>query len=87
MINFNSENQSPHEIIAAEVIQAHKEFWEYKIGSKELENSILDEGNLIVPDLELYIVNLWHFDDKVVPCDPDGITERHQTLNHMTNTM
>jgi predicted acylesterase/phospholipase RssA len=27
-----------------EVIQAHKEFWEYKIGSKELENSILDEA-------------------------------------------
>jgi NTE family protein len=63
-----------------EVIQAHKEFWEYKIGSKELENSILDEGNLIVPDLELYIVNLWHSDDKVVPSDPDGITERHADI-------
>jgi NTE family protein len=63
-----------------EVIQAHKEFWEYKIGSNELENSILDEGNLIVPDLELYIVNLWHSDDKVVPCDPDGITERHADI-------
>jgi NTE family protein len=63
-----------------EVIQAHKEFWEYKIGSKELENSLLDEGNLIVPDLELYIVNLWHSDDKVVPSDPDGITERHADI-------
>jgi NTE family protein len=63
-----------------EVIQAHKEFWEYKIGSKELENSVLDEGNLIVPDLELYIVNLWHSDDKVVPSDPDGITERHADI-------
>ena len=63
-----------------EVIQAHKEFWEYKIGSKELENSILDEGNLIVPDLELYIVNLWHSNDKVVPSDPDGITERHADI-------
>jgi predicted acylesterase/phospholipase RssA len=63
-----------------EVIQAHKEFWEYKIGSKELENSILDEGNLIVPDLELYIVNLWHSDDKVVPSDPDGITARHADI-------
>jgi NTE family protein len=63
-----------------EVIQAHKEFWEYKIGSKELENSVLDEGNLIVPDLELYIVNLWHSDDKVVPSDPDGITARHADI-------
>ena len=40
----------------------------------------IDEGNLIVPDLELNIVNLWHFDDKVVPCDPDGITERHADI-------
>ena len=63
-----------------ELIQAHKEFWEYKIGSKELENSILDEANLKVPDLELYIVNLWHSDDKVVPSDPDGITERHADI-------
>ena len=63
-----------------EVIQAHKEFWEYKIGSKELEDSILDEGNLIVPNLELYIVNLWHSDDKVVPSDPDGIAERHADI-------
>jgi NTE family protein len=63
-----------------EIIQAHKEFWEYKIGSKELENSILDEAYLKVPDLELYIVNLWHSDDKVVPSDPDGITERHADI-------
>jgi NTE family protein len=60
-----------------ETIQAHKEFWEYKIGSKDLENSILDEASLRVPDMELYIVNLWHSDDKVAPSDPDGITERH----------
>jgi NTE family protein len=63
-----------------ETIQAHKEFWEYKIGSKNLEDSILDEASLKVPDLELYIVNLWHSDDKVVPSDPDGITERHADI-------
>jgi NTE family protein len=63
-----------------ETIQAHKEFWEYKIGSKDLEDSILDEASLKVPDLELYIVNLWHSDDKVVPSDPDGITERHADI-------
>src|SRR5215216_5395875 len=38
-----------------ELIQAHKAFWEYKIGSKELENSILEEASFNVPDLELYI--------------------------------
>ncbi len=63
-----------------ETIQAHKEFWEYKTGSKNLEDSILDEASLKVPDLELYVINLWHSDDKVVPSDPDGITERHADI-------
>jgi NTE family protein len=59
-----------------ELIQTHKEFWEYKIGSKELEDSILEEANLAVPDLEIYLINLWHSNDTSVPSDPDGITER-----------
>jgi predicted acylesterase/phospholipase RssA len=59
-----------------ELIQAHKDFWEYKIGSKELEDSILEEASLSVPDLELYIVNLWHSNDDVAPSDPDGMTDR-----------
>ena len=32
------------------------------------------------PDLELYVVNLWHFDDNSIPSDPDGITERHMDI-------
>src|SRR5918994_5202488 len=59
-----------------ELIQAHKDFWEYKIGSKELEDSILEEASLSVPDLELYIINLWHSNDDVAPSDPDGMTDR-----------
>jgi NTE family protein len=59
-----------------ELIQAHKEFWKYRIGSNELERSILDEANFGVPDLELYVVNLWHSNDNAVPIDPDGIAER-----------
>jgi NTE family protein len=59
-----------------ELIQAHKDFWEFRIGSKELEDSILEEASLSVPDLELYIVNLWHSDDNVAPPDPDGMTDR-----------
>lgn len=59
-----------------ELIQAHKAFWKYRIGSNELERSILDEANFRVPDLELYVVNLWHSNDNAVPIDPDGIAER-----------
>lgn len=63
-----------------ELIQAHKEFWEYKIGSTELKNSIVDGASLTVPDLEVYLVNLWHSDDNSVPSDPDGMTERHMDI-------
>ncbi len=59
-----------------ELIQAHKEFWEYKIGSQELKKSILNGANFTVPDLELYLINLWPSNDNSVPYDPDGITER-----------
>jgi NTE family protein len=59
-----------------ELIQAHKDFWEYKIGSKELEDSILKEASLSVPDLEIYLVNLWHSNDNIAPSDPDGMTDR-----------
>ena len=59
-----------------ELIQTHKEFWENRIGSKELKDSILEEANLAVPDLEIYLINLWHSNDTSVPSDPDGITER-----------
>src|SRR5215207_8765397 len=59
-----------------ELIQSHKDFWEYKIGSKVLEDYILEEATLSVPDLELYIINLWHSNDDVAPSDPDGMTDR-----------
>jgi NTE family protein len=63
-----------------ELIQTHKEFWEYHIGSIELKDSILEEANLAVPDLEIYLINLWHSNDTSVPSDPDGITERHMDI-------
>jgi NTE family protein len=59
-----------------ELIQAHKDFWELRIGSKELEDSILEEASLSVPDLELYVINLWYSNDNAAPSDPDGITDR-----------
>jgi NTE family protein len=63
-----------------ELIQAHKDFWEYKIGPRELEDSILEDACFSVPDLEIYIINLWHPDDNVAPSDPDGMTERHRDI-------
>jgi NTE family protein len=63
-----------------ELIDAHKDFWEYRIGSKELEDSILEKADFNVPDLELYMINLWHSNDNTAPSDPDGMTERHRDI-------
>ena len=85
-----------------ELLEAHKKFWEKRIGSEKLENSfkkmrskvVIDDSNEYnksqeqmqrIPDLELYIVNL--FDpkeygtnirgDNIVPKDFDGVKDRH----------
>jgi NTE family protein len=85
-----------------ELLEAHKKFWEKRIGSQNLENSfkkmrsnvVVDDPNEYnksqeqmqrIPDLELYIVNV--FDpkeygtniggDNIVPQDFDGVKDRH----------
>jgi predicted acylesterase/phospholipase RssA len=85
-----------------ELFDAHKSFWEKKIGSENLENSfrkvqskerILDNTNnneqeklQRIPDLELYIVNLFNpkeiYDNNdtnvnPVPLDLDGVKDRN----------
>jgi NTE family protein len=84
-----------------ELLEAHKKFWEERIGSENLENSFKKMRSKVVvddpseynksqeqmqriPDLELYIVNV--FDPKendintrgdIVPQDFDGVRDRH----------
>ena len=84
-----------------ELLNAHKRFWEKRIGSKNLENSFrvkvrrTDMDNYSrksqeqqqiqrIPDLELYIVNLFNPKENgsnsggnTVPQDFDGVKGRH----------
>ncbi|HEY7571778.1 MAG TPA: patatin-like phospholipase family protein [Nitrososphaeraceae archaeon] len=86
-----------------ELFDAHKSFWERKIGSENLEKSfkkirnkehILDYSNREqeklqrIPDLELYIVNLFNnkesnidSDVNAVPLDLDGVKDRNLDIN------
>lgn len=62
-----------------EVIESHKAYWEYKLGSENIEGFIKSAGKQNrqkVPDLEVYIVNVWPSREKVVPTDYDGAKER-----------
>jgi NTE family protein len=90
-----------------ELLEAHKKFWEKRIGSQNLENyfkkmrsnvAVIDDSyeyNKLqeqqmqrIPDLELYIVNV--FDPKendtnigggnIVPRDFDGVKDRHMDI-------
>jgi predicted acylesterase/phospholipase RssA len=92
-----------------ELFDAHKRFWEMKIGAKNLENSFkeikrskditLDNKNNTnnnkqdqmqrVPDLELYIVNLFNPKEilietrgvDIVPLDLDGVKDRNLDIS------
>jgi NTE family protein len=76
-----------------ELLEAHKRFWEKRIGSQNLENSFehkksQEQHMQRIPDLELYIVNV--FDPKendnnirggnIVPQDFDGVKDRHMDI-------
>jgi NTE family protein len=89
-----------------ELLEAHKKFWEQRIGPQNLENyfkkmrsnvAVIDDSYEYnksqeqmqrIPDLELYIVNV--FDPKendtnigggnIVPQDFDGVKDRHMDI-------
>ena len=88
-----------------ELLEAHKKFWEKRIGSQNLENSfkkmrskvVIDDSNeykksqeqqmQMIPDLELYIVNVFdpkEYDPKIrgdiAPQDVDGVRDRHMDI-------
>jgi NTE family protein len=67
-----------------ELIEEHKAFWEYKIGPDILRKLVLEEQNgRRVPDLEVYIVNVYPRREEKIPSDYDGVKER---MNDITNS-
>ena len=90
-----------------ELLEAHKRFWEKRIGSQNLENSfkkmrskaVVDDPNEYkksqeqiqrIPDLELYIVNVFNSKENdanirggnIVPQDFDGVRDRHMDIKY-----
>ena len=53
-----------------EFLQSHRDYW-YK-----------DRGSEKVPDLEVYIVNVWPSVEKNVPVDHDGVDDRKNDITH-----
>ncbi|HEX5187579.1 MAG TPA: patatin-like phospholipase family protein [Nitrososphaeraceae archaeon] len=61
-----------------ELLQAHRDYW-YKVVGKKEENAI-------VPDLDVYIIDVWPSVEKTIPSDYDGIKERNSDITHSDKT-
>jgi NTE family protein len=59
-----------------ELLQSHRDYW-YKNR---------DRGAKKVPDLEVYVVNVWPSVEKNVPIDHDGVVDRKNDITHSDQT-
>lgn len=64
-----------------ELIQSHQDYWRY------VENIQDIKGNWYIPNLEVYIIDVWpSVDGYPVPSDLDGIRDRKNNLTYMDKT-
>jgi NTE family protein len=61
-----------------ELLQAHRDYWYKDIGK--------GNENALVPDLEVYIIDVWPSVEKTIPSDYDGIKERNSDITHSDKT-
>jgi NTE family protein len=70
-----------------ELIGEHKKYWESEIDPKHMENEILNEDyEQKVPDLEVYIANLWPTEEHGIPQDHDLAIDRKNDLLYHDKT-
>lgn len=76
-----------------ELLMAHRAFWMDRIGNDELErnmwkksqevrNGPLNSKQVMVPNVDVYMINLWpaEIDSKYLPCDHDLIQARQNDI-------
>ncbi|MDF0680683.1 MAG: patatin-like phospholipase family protein [Candidatus Nitrosocosmicus sp.] len=61
-----------------ELLQAHRDYWYKEIGK--------NNEDAPVPDLEVYIIDVWPSVEKAIPSDYDGIKERNSDITHSDKT-
>lgn len=61
-----------------ELLQAHRDYW-YKWMYKQ-------RTELKVPDLDVYIVNVWPSIETTIPTDHDGVVDRKNDITHSDQT-
>lgn len=73
-----------------ELVSEYKTFWEDAIGSDILENEIVSvlapEEKWRVPDLDVYVANIWPTSEIPAPSDNDGQIDRHNDITFHDKT-
>lgn len=72
-----------------ELISKHKTYWEDYIGEQNLSKGMWNDeenDNAQVPDLEVYIINVWPSREDIVPSDYDGVKDRKNDIGHADKT-
>jgi len=76
-----------------ELISSHKTFWENKNGIKGVDSEkFLDmiwkgeQDQLLVPDMDVYIVSVWPSKEQDVPTDHDGLKDRLNDITYSDKT-
>jgi predicted acylesterase/phospholipase RssA len=73
-----------------ELVSEYKTFWEDAIGRGILENEIVSgiapEEKWRVPDLYVYVANIWPSTETPAPLDNDGQTDRHNDITFHDKT-
>ncbi len=73
-----------------ELVSEYKTFWEDAIGKDVLEKEIIahskSDDEWRVPDLEVYVANIWPTMEKPSPSDHDGQIDRHNDITFHDKT-
>lgn len=73
-----------------ELVSEYKTFWEDEIGREILENEIItgsaSDEKWTVPDLEVYVANIWPTMERQLPSDNDGQIDRHNDITFHDKT-
>lgn len=71
-----------------ELIQAHEDYWNAKRTETAADNKSHNNGrNNIIPNLEVYIANIWPSEWKGVPLDHDAVRDRKYDLTYKDKTL
>ena len=76
-----------------ELLSEHKLFWEKTIGNTKLKNDMWkdkseneNDESQKVPDLEVFIVNVWPKRETQIPSDHDGVKDRKNDIGYCDKT-